>query len=143
MKKFVSVSAILMVCVICLLSLAGCGDRTLDGKYKTVEAYLADPIVKSTLEESLGSDTDTTAIDVKAEGSNLVYEYVFTETYEADLLDIMKSSLESSTTANEATYKDVANSLKDVIANDDLGVIVRYINGDSTVIFEATYKADK
>lgn len=143
MKKLVSLSAIIMVCVICVLSLAGCGDRTLDGKYKTVEAYLADPIVKATLEESLGSDTDTMAIEVKAEGSNLVYEYAFTETYEADLLDIMKSSLESSTTANEATFKDVANSLKDVVAGDDLGVIVRYLNGDGTVIFEATYKADK
>lgn len=143
MKKSVSVLAILMVCAICVLSLAGCGDRTLDGRYKSVEAYLADPIVKATLKESLGSDSDTMAIDVIAEGSNLVYEYAFTDTYEADMLDIMKSSLESSTTANEATFKDVAYSLKDVVASDDLGVVVRYLNGDGTVIFEETYKADK
>lgn len=142
MKKFASVLAIVMVCAICVLSLAGCGDKTLDGKYKTVEAYLADPVVKSTIEESLGEDSDTMAIEVKAEGSNLVYEYAFTETYEADLLDVMKSSLESSTAANEATFKDVANSLKDVVAGDDLGVVTRYLNGDGTVIYETTFKAD-
>ena len=29
-----------------------------------------------------------------------------------------------------------------VVAGDNLGVIVRYLNGDNTVIYEATFKAD-
>ena len=80
MKKFTSIFAIAMVCVIFAMSFAGCG-MGLDGKYKSVEAYLADPIVKASLKESLGSDTEELAIEVLAEGSNLVYEYTFTETY--------------------------------------------------------------
>lgn len=143
MKKSVSVLAILMVCAICVLSLAGCGDRTLDGRYKSVEAYIADPTVKATIEESIATEADGLEIEVKGTENELIYEYVFDEVYDAATVEIMKSSFESGAASLESTFVDVANSLVDVVAADDIGVIVRYINGDGTVIFEETYKADK
>lgn len=143
MKKFTSVLAIVMVCMICVLSLAGCGDRTLDGKFKTVEAYLADPTVMDTIKESIDSQAEGLNIEVKGTENTLIYEYVFEEAYDEATIEIMKVAFENNVSSLEATFVDVANSLVDVVAADDLGVTVKYADANGTIIFEKTFKATK
>lgn len=142
MKKLLSVLAIIMVCTICVACLTGCGDRTLDGKYKTLEAYLADPTVQSTLAESMDTGTDSISVDIVAEGSLLVYVFTYNDTYDDATKELVKSSLESSISSLDSTYEDIANSLKDVVASNDLGVVIRYSDASGAVIFEKTYMAD-
>ncbi|MBQ8795005.1 MAG: DUF4854 domain-containing protein [Clostridia bacterium] len=143
MKKITSILAIVMACLICVLSLAGCGDRTLDGKYKTVEAYLADPTVKASIADSMDTGSDDLKVDVKGTENTLIYEYVFDEAYDEATIEIMKEGFESGVASLESTFVDVANSLVDVVAADDLGVVIRYIDANGTVIFEKTFKATK
>lgn len=143
MKKFISVLAIAMVCLICVFGLTACGDRALDGRYKTVEAYLADPIVNATLEASMGESTDDLSIEILGDGSNLIYQYTFTDTFDEATLEIMKSSLESGTASMESSMVDIANSLTENVAADNLAVVVRYLDANGTLIYEATFNADK
>lgn len=142
MKKFTSVFAIVMVYLICVLSFTGCG-MGLDGKYKTVEAYLDNPAVKAELEESMDTGSEDLNIEVKGNENTLIYEYIFDEAYDEATIELLKSSFESNVDSLESTFVDVANSLTDVVSADDLGVTIRYLDANGTVIYEATFKADK
>lgn len=140
MKKFTSIFAILMVCLICALSFTGC-DIGLDGRYKTVEAYLENPTVKSSLEESMGSVPEDIDIEIIGTTNELIYQYTFEETYDAATVELLKSSFEGSVDSLEASMVDIANSLKDCVSANNLCVVVKYLNGDGTVIFEKTFNS--
>ena len=142
MKKFTSIFAIVMVYLICALSFTGC-NIGLDGKYKTVEAYLADPIVKASMKESMDTGAEDMEIDILGTENQLIYQYTFEETYDDATTQILKSSFESQVDSLEPTMVDVADSLKDVVSADNLCVVLKYLNGDGTVIFEHTFNATK
>ena len=129
-----------MVCLICALSFTGC-DIGLDGRYKTVEAYLENPTVKSSLEESMGSVPEDIDIEIIGTTNELIYQYTFEETYDAATVELLKSSFEGSVDSLEASMVDIANSLKDCVSANNLCVIVKYLNGDGTVIFEKTFNS--
>lgn len=142
MKKFTSIFAILMVCLICALSFTGC-DIGLDGKYKTVEAYLENPAVKAELKESMDTGAEDINIEVIGTENQLIYQYTFEETYDAANVELLKAAFEGQVDSLEPTMVDVADSLKDVVSADNLCVVVKYLNGDGTVIFEKTFNATK
>lgn len=110
-----------------------------NGKYASIEAYLADPTIKSALDSMIASN-DTLTIEVKAEGDSLVYEYKYTQTYED--IELMKQSLESSASSVESTMVGVANSLKTCVDVENPTVVMRYLNGDGALICEIEYGAD-
>lgn len=143
MKKFTSIFAILMVCLICAMSLTACGGMGLDGKYKTVEAYLENPTVKASIKESMDTNAEDMEIEVLGTENQLIYQYQFEETYDDATVQILRSSFESQVDSLEPTMVDVADSLKDVVSAKNLCVVLKYLNGDGTVIFEHTFNATK
>ncbi len=140
MKKFTSIFAVLMVCLICALSFTGC-DIGLDGRYKTVEAYLETPAVKAELKESMDTGAEDINIEVFGTENQLIYQYTFEETYDAATVELFKAGFESNVSSLESTMVDIADSLVDCVSADNISVVIKYLNGDGTVIFEETFNA--
>ena len=116
----------------------------LTGQYASIEEYLqsneAQQIIEST-QETLG---DVAVFDIKAEDSNkLIYEYAYVDVFSDTVVDSMASSLEE--TFSDSSYDDIYSSVAEYIENvvdiDYAIVVVRYLNGDGTVIFEKEYTA--
>ena len=110
-----------------------------DGKYTSIEAYISDPTIKSALDSAMPTD-DTFTLEIKAEGESLVYEYKYTETYEE--IELMKETLESSASSMESSMVSVANTLKSIVDVENPKVVMRYLNGDGTLISEIEFGAD-
>ncbi len=110
-----------------------------DQKYSTIEEYLADPSIKSTLEkemESIESDAD---YEISANGNKVVYSFTFKE-YLADV-DIYKPVVEE--LMNEDSFSKsfvyIASSLSEMIDADDVSVVVSFFNSDGTEIYSQEY----
>ena len=167
MKKISIIASFALAVCLSAFALTGCGEKAestsqaaaettvaetteaekssnSSGKFASIEDYLNDPTVKSALDTTINSSsTDDLTLEVKAEDNKLIYEYTYTEVYEADSVELMKESLATASDSFSSTFNGVVNSLEAAVDVENPVVVTRYNNGDGTLIYEQEFTGEE
>lgn len=108
-------------------------------KYATMQAYIDDPVNSKGLDEIKKAGEGVMDIDIKADGSTLVYDYAYKTTMPESTLSDVKTSLDSIIDASESTFVRLAQQMQAEIA-EDIQIRVIYRNSDGTIITERTFE---
>lgn len=143
MKKIICLLTIL----VCVVTLTACGDKqqaessaVSEKSYTSVEEYLADPVIKELFDERKKENNDDIALEIKAEGNTLVYEYTYLKVHDKDY--IKKESFDTATEDMRESMTALAKSLSDYIQADDVIVTARHISADGELLYEAEFSAN-
>lgn len=104
-------------------------------EFDTIDAFLQDETVSKQINSVLAEQKDT-QINVKAEGSKLVYEYTLDE---GQNTEEFKKELENTTKMQEYTFTNIATALSEAIREDNPSVVVRYLDANGSLIFEKEF----
>ncbi len=113
-----------------------------DGKYHSVEAFLADPEVKKGLDEALSSLVDDTMnISIRGDKDILYYEFTFAQgliTDQAAIADYLLKEMQQPSFVE--IFQNVAASMKLVLSPDiDPKIVVAYYESDGALIATMMY----
>lgn len=137
MKKAISRVLALGLAVIMAISLAACAQK--NGKFASVEDYLANEQVQEQLQTSIDSVKDMgMELAITGEGNKLIYTYTYATQIEAENV---AEQLKAGLNAQAATFEGVASDLKDVVNVDNPVVVVTYVNKDGTVLHSQEFTA--
>lgn len=137
MKKAISRVFALGLAVIMVISLAACAQN--NGKFASVEDYLANEQVQEQLQTSIDSVKDMgMELAITGEGNKLIYTYTYATQIEAENV---AEQLKAGLNAQAATFEGVASDLKDVVNVDNPVVVVTYVNKDGTVLHSQEFTA--
>lgn len=137
MKKAISRVFALGLAVIMAISLAACAQN--NGKFASVEDYLANEQVQEQLQTSIDSVKDMgMELAITGEGNKLIYTYTYATQIEAENV---AEQLKAGLNAQAATFEGVASDLKDVVNVDNPVVVVTYVNKDGTVLHSQEFTA--
>ena len=137
MKKAISKVFSLTLAILMVVSLAACAQN--NGKFASVEDYLANEQVQEQLQPSIDS-VKNMGLDLKitGEGNKLIYTYTYaTQLDEDGVAEQWKEWLN----AQASSFEGVASNLKDVINVDNPVVVVTYLNKDGTVLHTQEFTA--
>ena len=111
-------------------------------QYATVKEYLDRPDVQSQINSTIESNkSDEMSMSIYAEGDDtLVYDYLFTQTYDENGVAELKSGLDKALEEKSSTFTSVADTLKTYVEAENPKVKVVYRNGDNTVITEKIFE---
>ena len=137
MRKAISKVFALTLAILMAVSLAACAQN--NGKFASVEDYLANEQVQEQLQPSIDS-VKNMGMDLKitGEGNKLIYTYTYaTQLDEDGVAEQLKEGLN----AQASTFEGVASNLKDIINVDNPVVVVTYLNKDGTVLHTQEFTA--
>lgn len=111
-------------------------------RYATVKEYLDTPEVQSQINSTIESNkSDDMEMSIYAEGDDtLVYDYLFTQTYDENGVAELKSGLDKALEEKGSTFTSVAGTLKTYVDVENPKVKVVYRNGDNAIITEKTFE---
>ena len=133
MKKITSKLLLLMMVLVMTFGMTACGKVT-------VSDYINSDEVKetfSTLEKSL--EGTGMSIKISAEDDKLIYTYTYDE---IEKTDDMTAQLEQSISAQDATFQNIANEVKEYVSNDSVTVVIEYIDCNGDEIFSKEYVSE-
>lgn len=133
MKKITSKLLLLMMVLVMTFGMTACGKVT-------VSDYINSDEVKeafSTLEKSL--EGTGMSIKISAEDDKLIYTYTYDE---IEKTDDMTAQLEQSISAQDATFQNTANEVKEYVSNDSVTVVIEYIDCNGDEIFSKEYVSE-
>ena len=148
-KLFKPILAAILVLTLAV-SFAACSSKDKDGsdssdikpniietepEFDTIDAFLQDETVSKQINSVLAEQKDT-QINVKAEGSKLVYEYTLNE---GQNTEEFKKELENTTKMQEYTFTNIATALSEAIREDNPSVVVRYLDANGSLMFEKEF----
>lgn len=137
MKKIITaIISVLMVATM-VIGMTACGASP-EEKLKN---YVESDTFQSQVEAQKSSLGSTLDLNVKVEGSNLIYECIYKTQISEDLVDSVKAQLDSAFSSLSSTYESIANQLKSELKLENPVVIVRILNADNTTINEYKYEA--
>ena len=110
--------------------------------YSSIEEYLKNPLTQVTVSTIKNAVDETTTINVKAEDNKLVFEYTYADIYEKSALSGMAYQLKTSYERNASVYTSLASSIEKEVDVENPLVVIRYLNGDKTVIYEGKFAPD-
>lgn len=108
--------------------------------YSSVENYVKSPINHIALSAIIGPSDDEKDNEIKAEGENLVFEYRYKQIYDEKSKKSMAAAHSEKYKFDSSNFTNLADTLKREVEVKNPKVIVRYYNGDGTIIYELTYK---
>lgn len=79
-------------------------------------------------------------VSIDADGTDLVFSFKCSDTYEGSDLDMIKESLESGMSLLDSTYQPLVSTIQKNICKELTGIKIYFFNGDGTVLVEASYK---
>lgn len=132
MKK----AAAFILTFLMVISLVACS-----GKNPTVQDYLEQPEVKSQI-ETLCDQMANSGIDVKVTGEDNKLIYTYTFDVQVDDVEQAKSALEAGLASQEATFTNIAKTLKEEVKINDPIVVLEYLNADGSEILVQEFKAE-
>ena len=137
MKKAISKVFSLTLAILMVVSLAACAQN--NGKFASVEDYLANEQVQEQLQPSIDS-VKNMGLDLKitGEGNKLIYTYTYTTQLDEDGV---AEQLREGLNAQASSFEGVASNLKDVINVDNPVAVVPYLNKDGTVLHTQEFTA--
>ena len=118
-------------------------DDSEDGEnkaYSSVENYIKSPINQVALSTIIGISDEEKDIEIKAEGENLVFEYRYKEIFDENSKKSIAAAHSEKYKFASSDFTNLADTLKREVEVENPSVIVRYYNGDGTIIYELTYR---
>lgn len=137
MKKLITAIVAIMIAATLAFGMTACGASPEEKLKNFVESDTFQSQVDSQ-KASLGSTLD---LDVKVEGSNLIYECIYKTQISEDLVENVKTQLDTAFNSMSSTYESIANELKSDLKLENPVVIVRILNADNTTITEYKFEA--
>ncbi len=117
------------------------------GMFDTVEDYINDPTVKSSLDSMISSmSIEGASLSIEGDEDTLYYiakfdtQIVGSNAYPT--LDDAKAVLEPTIEKMESSMVHIANSFKTFVNQDTIKVVVRYLDADGTVIAEGEFLSE-
>lgn len=137
MKKLITAIVAIMIAATLAFGMTACGASPEEKLKNFVESDTFQSQVDAQ-KASLGSTLD---LDVKVEGSNLIYECIYKTQISEDLVEDVKTQLDTAFNSMSSTYESIANELKSDLKLENPVVIVRILNADNTTITEYKFEA--
>lgn len=137
MKKLITAIVAIMIATTLAFGMTACGASPEEKLKNFVESDTFQSQVDAQ-KASLGSTLD---LDVKVEGSNLIYECIYKTQISEDLVEDVKTQLDTAFNSMSSTYESIANELKSDLKLENPVVIVRILNADNTTITEYKFEA--
>ncbi len=137
MKKLITAIVAIMIAATLAFGMTACGASPEEKLKNFVESDTFQSQVDAQ-KASLGSTLD---LDVKVEGSNLIYECIYKTQISEDLVEDVKTRLDTAFNSMSSTYESIANELKSDLKLENPVVIVRILNADNTTITEYKFEA--
>lgn len=137
MKKLITAIVAIMIAATLAFGMTACGASPEEKLKNFVESDTFQSQVDAQ-KASLGSTLD---LDVKVEGSNLIYECIYKTQISEDLVENVKTQLDTAFNSMSSTYESIANELKSDLKLENPVVIVRILNADNTTITEYKFEA--
>ena len=141
-KLFAGITMLLMA-----FSLAACGGNKekdpmgmTDGKYNTVEGYVASDEVQ----KELASLKDTLAssglnMEVTGKDNKLIYTYTYQDITKSDeLADTLAEQMET----QADMFRSVATSIKEYVNEETPIVVVEYLDSNGELIYSAEFESE-
>lgn len=137
MKKIITAIISVLMAATMVIGMTACGASP-EEKLKN---YVESDTFQSQVEAQKSSLGSTLDLNVKVEGSNLVYECIYKTQISEDLVESVKTQLDSAFSSLSSTYESIANQLKSELKLENPVVIVRILNADNSTITEYKYEA--
>ncbi len=137
MKKLITAIVAIMIAATLAFGMTACGASPEEKLKNFVESDTFQSQVDAQ-KASLGSTLD---LDVKVEGSNLIYECIYKTQISEDLVEDVKTQLDTAFNSMSSTYESIANELKSDLKLENPVVIVRILNADKSTITEYKFEA--
>lgn len=138
MKKItLSIVAVLMA-LTTVFSLAACGAAP----EQKLQNYVSSETFKSQVDTMAKSFESVLDVDVKAEGSKLIYTFTYKTQIDNSLIETTKETLDNTFQSMSSTYEGIANSIKKEVGIENPVVAIEINNADgssiTTIEFSAT-----
>lgn len=105
----------------------------------TIQEYVNDPNFQSQYESMKQSFANSGMdIDIKAEGDSLVYVFQYADVEKSDEL---AAALESELAKQDFTFQSTADSIQLSVSNENVKVIIRYLDKNGDEIYSKEYVA--
>lgn len=129
-KKYVSNGIILTLILVLMLTFASCGAP------KTLEAYVNEDQETKEQIEQVGA---AQGLDVEIKENNITYTYKYTQTFTADQLTVMKTSLQQAMDSIESSFESIISQLETATEISGITISVIYLNGDGAEIYKQDF----
>lgn len=107
-------------------------------KYATLQEYYDDPVNTKGIDEIKKSNEGVMKIDVRVEGSVLVYDFTYLTTIDSSALPSVKQTMDQALDSTASTFESLAQIMQNDI-DESVSLLVIYRNGDGAVITERTF----
>ena len=139
MKKItLSIIAIVMA-LTCVFGFSACG-QTPEQK---LESYIESDSVKEQIDEQLSAFESLLDVDVRAEGTKVIYDFTYKNQISDSEFDTIKENIDSSQSLLATTYESFANKIKNELGINDVSIVINYNNADGTKITSMEFHAAK
>ena len=139
MKKITLAAVSVLTVLAMVFCLAACG-QTPEQK---LNAYIESEAFQSQLTSMKSSFGSMMDMDVRAEESKLVYEITYKTQIDSNLVDAVKSQLDTTFQAMASTFEGVADEIKEVVGIENPTVVIRLLNADKTEITTIEFGTSK
>lgn len=129
-RKFLSKGLLLSLVLVVMIGFSSCGET------KTLEDFMNDNAGAKQQVEALSGN----GLDVEIKDNTVTYTYKYTETFSDDVLEQVKTQLETSMDAQSTTFEGVVSGLEKEAEIEGVVVKVIYQNGDGSTIYEKEFK---
>lgn len=128
MKRLAAFAVVAAMCV----AMVACGKPS-------IADYLKDEDFQKQLETMKTSmASQGMEVDIKADGDSLIYVFKIAGVEKSDEL---ASALESAMSAQDDTFQETADSVKEEVSNKTVKVVIQYVDQNGEEIYSKTYTA--
>ncbi len=139
MKKITLSIASIILAFTCIFGLTACGQAP----EEKLQTYIESDSFKEQVESMTSQFESMLDIDVRVEGSKLIYDFTYKTQIADDLLDTVKSTLDSTFNSMASTYENIANTIKEEVGVENPVVVIEINNADGKNITSIEFNATK
>lgn len=110
--------------------------------YSSIKDYTKSPLNQIAIKQLFGESDEEKSVEIVPEENNLVIEYRYREIFDEQSIKSTAARHSESYKFNSKAFVKLANSIKTEVNIEEPNVVVRYYNGDDTLIYELTFSAD-
>ena len=117
--------------------------------YSSIKDYTKSPLNQIAIKQLFGESDEEKSVEIVPEENNLVIEYRYREIFDEQSIKSTAARHSENlingkynTKFNSKAFVKLANSIKTEVNIEEPNVVVRYYNGDDTLIYELTFSAD-
>lgn len=135
LSKTLLTGILLSLLLATLVVFTGCG-----GGPETLEEYIdSNDEAKEMIDSYSSSSSDGSGMSVDVTDNTITYTYKYSQTFDDDVLEQMKTQLESAMESSSSSFSSIGDTLEEESGLENIVVRVVYLDGNDTEIFSAEY----